>query len=292
MQFKNTLLGLNCQNIIITGSNDILLWDLDTGKCIKEIKGHEDSIDAFKILPNGCLMSSSRDRTIKRWDLVTEKCLATINEAHSDIIFNLELTKEGNLISCSVDKTIKFWDIEKNLCLKSIKEYGRVFSMLYMKENDHLICGLGKSGNIDVWNITNSDYIGAFIGHTDIIRCLKLLKSRNLVSCSDDKTIKVWNTTNGELIKTLIGHTNSVLNLEIMQNGNLISCSRDKTIKVWDLNRYFCIKTVKCNAKKLKLMKDGNLITSSNGNIKIWDLERGICLNTMPCHASSFELLN
>ena len=39
-------------------------------------------------------------------------------------------------------------------------------------------------------------------------------------------------------------------------------------------------------------MKEGNLITSSNGNIKIWDLERGICLNTMPCQASSFELLN
>jgi WD40 repeat protein len=223
---------------------------------------------------------------------VTEKCLSTINEAHSDIIFNLELTNEGNLISCSVDKNIKFWDIEKNTCLKSIKEYGRVFSILYMKENDHLICGLGKSGNIDVWNISNSDYIGAFIGHNDIVRCLKLLKNKNLVSCSDDKTIKIWNTLNGELIKTLVGHQGSVSNLELMDNGNLISCSRDKTIKIWDLNRYVCIKSIKANAKKIKIMKNGNLICGSNGNIKIIDIERGICVKTMSCHASSFEILN
>jgi WD40 repeat protein len=57
LKFKNTLLGLKCENILISGSNEILLWDLDSGKCIKEIKGHDDSIDAFKILPNGLLVS-------------------------------------------------------------------------------------------------------------------------------------------------------------------------------------------------------------------------------------------
>ena len=32
-----------------------------SGKCIKEIKGHDDSIDAFKILPNGLLVSVFRN---------------------------------------------------------------------------------------------------------------------------------------------------------------------------------------------------------------------------------------
>jgi ankyrin repeat protein len=61
LKFKNTMLGLKCENILISGSNEILLWDLDSGKCIKEIKGHEDSIDAFKILPNGLLVSVFRN---------------------------------------------------------------------------------------------------------------------------------------------------------------------------------------------------------------------------------------
>jgi platelet-activating factor acetylhydrolase IB subunit alpha len=51
----------------------IKLWDANNDyNCIKTLYGHDHSISMVKIYPNGdFLVSASRDKTIKIWEIAT-----------------------------------------------------------------------------------------------------------------------------------------------------------------------------------------------------------------------------
>ena len=45
---------------------------------------------------------------------------------------------------------------------------------------------------IKIWDLESGNCIKTLQGHTNIVRCIKLLPSGELVSSSDDNTINVW----------------------------------------------------------------------------------------------------
>lgn len=57
------------------------------------------------------MISSSKDETIKVWDLATKEECFTL-QGHSDSVFAVAVTPDGKqLISTSWDKTLKVWDL-------------------------------------------------------------------------------------------------------------------------------------------------------------------------------------
>ena len=53
----------------------VRLWTLD-GRQVRELQGHENFIYSLAALPNGQLVSSSEDRTVRIWD--DKQCIQTI----------------------------------------------------------------------------------------------------------------------------------------------------------------------------------------------------------------------
>jgi WD40 repeat protein len=49
-------------------AGDILLWNVRTGKCVKNLPGHYDQLIGVAFIPDGGLVSVSRDLTVKSWD--------------------------------------------------------------------------------------------------------------------------------------------------------------------------------------------------------------------------------
>ena len=62
----------------MSGSRDytVKLWSVDTGKMIKEFKGHTSSVDSVSISSDGKFIASgSRDETVKLWSVDTGKMI-------------------------------------------------------------------------------------------------------------------------------------------------------------------------------------------------------------------------
>ena len=89
-------------------------------------------------------------------------------------------------------------------------------------------------------------------------KCLIILKSNNLCSCSGDKSITIYsNDNNFNVILTLLSyHNDFILYMHELLNSIIVSSSTDGTIKFWKIflnlnnkeeNNYYLIREIKAH---------------------------------------------
>lgn len=146
---------------IITGSEDVRIWNAQTGELTSTLCGHKGFIHAVSCSPreNKCA-SSSADTTVRIWNLENNKCLFVLR-GHKKTVSAVYFSSDGSkLASCSDDTTIKMWDVCSGNCLQTITGH---------RAEVHAVC-------------FSSD-------------------SLKLASCSSDKTVKIWDISDIANIK-------------------------------------------------------------------------------------------
>ena len=72
------------------------------------------------LLPDGKIVSASRDRTLKIWDINNYRCIRTL-EGHENYIYTVIVLPDGNIVSGSHDNTIKIWNCLDNYnCINTL----------------------------------------------------------------------------------------------------------------------------------------------------------------------------
>ena len=110
-------------NKIASGSyKDIKIWDMESGVCLQTLNGHLHWVVCLICLPNGHLVSGSRDRSRKVWDLDRGECIQTLT-GHSGFIWCLVLLINGHVASGSENGTIKIWNMHNRQCINTCLLY-------------------------------------------------------------------------------------------------------------------------------------------------------------------------
>lgn len=88
------------------------LWNIDTGRCIREFAGHTKGLACSQLSDDGRFIASAgNDQVIRVWDAHTGVCLRVI-EAHDVLVRSLHIDSvSGRLISGSYDHGIKVFDL-------------------------------------------------------------------------------------------------------------------------------------------------------------------------------------
>lgn len=213
----------------------IKLWDpADEYKNIRTLPGHDHSVSAVRFVPSGAagapssgnlLVSASRDKTLRIWDVTTGYCLKTLS-GHLDWVRDVTPSIDGRwLLSAGNDQIPRLWDAVSGETKATFLGHEHVIECVAFAPSasyPHLssLAGLKKP--------PAATLSGEFIA-----------------SGSRDKSIKIWDNR-GTLIKTLVGHDNWVRGLVFHPGGKyLLSVSDDKTIRCWDLAQEGkCVKTL------------------------------------------------
>lgn len=98
----------------------IKLWDpSDEYKNIRTLPGHDHSVSAIRFIPSGAagapasgnlLVSASRDKTLRIWDVTTGYCVKTLR-GHADWVRDVSPSFDGRwLLSAGTDQTARLWD--------------------------------------------------------------------------------------------------------------------------------------------------------------------------------------
>jgi WD40 repeat protein len=69
----------------------------------------------------GRALSGHRGGRIRRWNLETAECLATL-KGHSKTVTSVHITPDGRFaVSGSKDKTVKVWNLETGTCVGTLE---------------------------------------------------------------------------------------------------------------------------------------------------------------------------
>ena len=89
-QFVHCLLVLKNGHLASSSiDNSIKILDVNSGECIKILKGHSSHVTRLQVLENGELISCSADETIKVWDLNKGICIKTLTGYASLVVLFL-----------------------------------------------------------------------------------------------------------------------------------------------------------------------------------------------------------
>ncbi|KAI1471776.1 dynein regulator [Daldinia caldariorum] len=207
----------------------IKLWDpSDEYKNIRTLPGHDHSVSAVRFIPSGAagapsssnlLVSASRDKTLRIWDVTTGYCVKTIR-GHADWVRDVCASPDGRyLLSAGNDQTARLWDIS----------LANPESKLTLVGHEHTVecCTLAPPSTYQ--------YLAPLAGLKKPPPASSTAEF--MATGSRDKSIRIWDAR-GNCIKTLLGHDNWVRALVFHPGGKyLISVSDDKTLRCWDLTQ-------------------------------------------------------
>jgi WD40 repeat protein len=158
--------------LLASGGADSIpkVWDVNTGRRLKEFNGHTDQVWTVAFSPNGQLLASgSDDCTIKLWDVQTGSCLKTLEE-HDDWVWSVAFHPNGKILaSASGDWTVKVWDIDSGECLETLEGHKSwVWRVAFSPDGTTLASG-SSDETVKLWDIQD-------LGAIQRDRCINTLK--------------------------------------------------------------------------------------------------------------------
>ncbi|CAB1348091.1 unnamed protein product [Coregonus sp. 'balchen'] len=195
------------QLLLATGLNNgrIKIWDVYTGKLLLNLMDHTDIVRDLTFAPDGSLMlvSSSRDKTLRVWDLKDDGNMVKVLRGHQNWVYCSAFSPDSSVL-CSV--------------------------------------GAGKSFNVSIAhpqsNLYELHYVYLSLHNeaVSISYCsLIALVLPHPPDFSPGAHVFLWDMDKYSLIRKLEGHHNDVVSCEFSPDGALLAtASYDTRVIIWD----------------------------------------------------------
>ncbi|GFS10919.1 lissencephaly-1 homolog [Elysia marginata] len=161
-------------SLLASCSNDqtVRVWVTATKECKAELREHEHVVECIAWAPDSAqpaineaagteskgpkragpfLLSGSRDKTMKMWDVSVGICLFTLT-GHDNWIRDLVFHPGGKyILSASDDKTIRVWDTQNKRNHKTLQAHPHFVTSLDMHRNSPYVITGSVDMSVKVW---------------------------------------------------------------------------------------------------------------------------------------------
>uniref|UniRef100_A0A673MBW6 WD repeat-containing protein 5-like n=1 Tax=Sinocyclocheilus rhinocerous TaxID=307959 RepID=A0A673MBW6_9TELE len=227
-------------NLLVSASDDktLKIWDMNSGKCLKTLKGHSNYVFCCNFNPqsnlvvSGSVSTQTDEFSVRIWDVKTEKCLKTL-PAHSDPVSAVHFNRDGSLIvSSSYDGLCRLRDTASGQCLKTlIDDDNPPVSFVKFSPNGKYILAATLDNTLKLWDYSKGKYC--------VFANFSVTGGEGdswIVTGSEDNMVYIWNLQTKEIVQKLQGHTDVVISTACHPTENIIASAaleNGKTIKLW-----------------------------------------------------------
>uniref|UniRef100_A0A7S1KQ85 U3 small nucleolar RNA-associated protein 13 C-terminal domain-containing protein n=1 Tax=Percolomonas cosmopolitus TaxID=63605 RepID=A0A7S1KQ85_9EUKA len=257
--------------LIASNSDRILIVDRNTQNTDFLI-GHSDSVVSLATGMAGdtpVLISSSRDRTVRVWDLKERKALG-LCDTHTDAVTAVAMDSKMNqfFVSVGEDTVMKVYN------MKQVRQHAKKWKGKIVAEEDLLLLS-NESRKVHEKDVNDID-ISA--------------NGKLIATASFDKKVKIWNAEDISLEDTFV-HKKGVWTVRFSPTEKVIATgSADHMIRIWSLSTHACLKVFEGHAHhvmRVAFLNRGTQLMSgaSSGMIKLWNIKTAECLQSYDVHS-------
>jgi WD40 repeat protein len=242
---------LNCADFsedgrfLASGGEDkkITIWEVETGRKIIDLHGHQSKIADVKFVPKtNILISGDSKGKIRFWQWnidrnIDNKTICEVNTGSgiSSIALhpNLPLIASGH-----VDKKIKIWDRQTQELIKTLSGHILAITDLHFSPVSSLLATASQDRMVKIWDVDTWELRHTLKGHNWVVKTVSFNDDVSiLASAGDGKDIKIWDLRSNQLLRNLSGHSWTISRLAFLPDSKnlLLSASWDKKIKLWNV---------------------------------------------------------
>jgi WD40 repeat protein len=226
---------------VLSGGNDgaLRLWDLHSGKQVRQFPGHHGSIWAVAFAPDGkhALAGGQTGRLIL-YDAATGEQVRSFGP-HPDAVRAVVFTPDGRrALSACFDGILRLWDVQTGKLLREFAGHKDSIMCVACAPDGRraLTGGLSSDPTMRLWDLDSGRQLHCFCGHKDRIMSVAFAPDgRQAVSASWDGTVRLWNLQTGRELRRFCDHQTHVYTAVFSPSGkHLVSGDESGALLVWD----------------------------------------------------------
>ena len=263
--------------------NLIKLWDVETGRLIRTLSGHEDHVRGLAVVPlrTATLASSSRDGTVRLWDLDSGSVRATLKvdrpRSWTQVV---ACSPDGRLVASAGDGgRLTIWDVSTGQLRATIPGRGHVIrSIGFSPDGTFLLAGNWVDG-IDLYDTANWQPRARLRDRDrpEILGPLAFSPDGSTLAVGMvNGSTTIWDAARWEPRAALRIHGGQVLGAAFSPDGRTVAtASRDRSIKLWDAGTSELRTTLYGhteNVYAVAFTPDGTVLASASldGTVRLW----------------------
>lgn len=249
-------------------------------------EGHKECIYSLQYNAK-YLVSGSRDKSIRIWNLQTRRLVRPPLQDHSGSVLCLQFDSDPDedlIVSGSSDSDVILWKFSTGQIIQRLRKAHQE-SVLNVKFDKRILVTCSKDRTIKIFN--RVPLRAGDVGYGDINAVSPVpinLKNYGYDDPLSQLPIKPPYT----MIGCLEGHGAAVNAVQIC-NNEIVSASGDRHIKVWDWPNQICRRTFLGHNKGIACVQyDGRRIVSgsSDNEVKVFDRETGLEVASLRAHSN------
>jgi RNA polymerase sigma factor (sigma-70 family) len=256
---------------------EIVLWDLATGKEAHRLKGHgQNGVAAMAFAPDGRTLVSSDWQTTHWWDVASGKERVAWRFPAGRVVTMAFAPDGRTLATGGSDQVVRLWDVAtRTEKPRPAGHRDAVHAVAVSPDGRTWATGCGDS-IIRLWDARTGRPGRELVGHASGIASLVFVgDGRALLSTGFDKTVRLWDLTSGKERRRFSGEVGI-----LSPDGTLLVTAEERTLYVFDLatgterRRW---PAPKGGAMPLALLPDGRTVCTWGEDhlVRLWDTTTG-----------------
>ncbi|CAJ2644490.1 protein tipD-like [Trifolium pratense] len=235
-----TITNDNRSVIAASSSNNLYVWDVNSGRVHHTLTGHTDKVCAVDVskVSSRHVISAAYDRTIKVWDLLKGYCINTII-FHSNCNALCFSTDGQTIFSGHVDGNLRLWDIKTGKLLSEVAAHSLAVTSISLSRNGNVVLTSGRDNSHNLFDVRSLEVSGTLKAAGNRVasnwsRSCISPDDKNVAAGSSDGSIYVWSASKGDIVSTLKEHTSSILCCAWSGLGRpLASADKNGVVCIW-----------------------------------------------------------
>ncbi|XP_072520795.1 WD repeat and SOCS box-containing protein 2 [Salminus brasiliensis] len=242
--------------LLATGLNNgaIKVWLVSTGQLLFSLTGHQSVVRDLAFAPNGSLtlVSASRDKTLRVWDLSKKGTPSRVLTGPKNWVFKCAISPDSSMIAsvCNLDSKAYLW---------SMRSYTFIRNLKYDHERTMISCDFSLDGALlaigsfhsatgwwlDLWDPYTADQLtrvedcdACVYRNDNLLTALSFSPVTLQLAFKDYRALQIWDVEQDKLVLEADHNRVSSLCCAFHPQGSAIATGcRDGHVKFWRVPR-------------------------------------------------------